>query len=154
MSLERKKPLRANPETTKAWQRRSQDAARERAREQPRSVVAAAAAAKSRARKPPPDPVPDAVKAEVDARSGGRCEVRLEGCGDRYGYQRHHRLKRRSGIHTAANLVGVCANCHTGSPAAIHRNVAWSETVGLLIRSTDPAPTEAWERPQDFPPGY
>lgn len=52
MTLERRERLRANPETTRAWQRRSQDAARARERDRPRPALPAAStkgAARARA---------------------------------------------------------------------------------------------------------
>lgn len=91
--------------------------------------------------------VPSEIRAALVRRSGGRCEVRLDGCsGTATGV--HHRLKRRSGVHTMENLLDICVNCHTASPVAIHRNVAWSQAVGLLIPSWENPPIEPWTRAQ------
>lgn len=91
------------------------------------------------------DDIPAEVRAAVRRRSGGRCEVRLDGCSGRATGQ-HHRLKRRAGVHTAENLVDVCRECHTASPAAIHRNVARSIEAGLIIPSWESPPREPWTR--------
>lgn len=91
------------------------------------------------------DDIPPEVREAVRRRSGGRCEVRLDGCSGRATGQ-HHRLKRRAGVHTVENLLDICPNCHTASPAAIHRNVARSLEVGLLLNSWELPPTEPWTR--------
>jgi len=91
------------------------------------------------------DDIPPEIREAVRRRSGGRCEVRLEGCSGRATGQ-HHRLKRRAGVHTVENLLDICPNCHTASPVAIHRNVAWSIEVGLLLNSWELPPTEPWTR--------
>lgn len=91
------------------------------------------------------DDIPADVRAAVRLRSRGWCEVGLDGCG-RVATGQHHRLKRRARVHTAENLLDICPNCHTASPAAIHRNVAWSIEVGLLLNSWELPPTEPWTR--------
>ena len=137
--LERKTELRADPETTRAWKRRSQDAARERER----TGTPGRAAPRARTRR---SSIPGPVRAAVAARAGGHCEARLPGCSDRR-LASHHRLRRgQGGPDTPENLVWICSNCHTDSPAAVHRNVAWAESVGLLIRSSSGAPAEEWTR--------
>lgn len=80
----------------------------------------------------------------VRRRSGGRCEVSSVGC-SRVATGMHHRFQRGR-VDTAANLVDVCRECHTASPAAIHRNVAASYATGLLIHSWEAMPTEPWKR--------
>lgn len=91
------------------------------------------------------DDIPPEVRAAVRRRSGGRCEIRSEGCSGRAQHQ-HHRLKRRHGVHTPENLVDCCWNCHTASPAALHRNVGWARACGLLIDSWEQPPSEPWVR--------
>lgn len=91
------------------------------------------------------DDIPPEVRAAVRRRSGGRCEIRSEGCSGR-ATQQHHRLKRRAGVHTVENIVDSCGACHTASPAALHRNVAWAISVGLLIPSWEGPPAVAWDR--------
>lgn len=87
------------------------------------------------------------VRDQVLTRAGGRCEVRTVDC-TMYATLVHHRLREsHGGPWTVENLVAACRNCHTDAPSAIHRNVAWSYSVGLLIRSTDGPPTERWSHP-------
>lgn len=137
--LERKTELRADPESTRAWRRRSQDAARERERAGTTSSGAPRA-------RPRSSSIPAAVRAAVIERAGGHCEARLPGCSDRR-LACHHRMREgQGGPSTVENLVYLCSDCHTGSPAAVHRNVAWAYSVGLLIRSTDGPPKECWTR--------
>jgi hypothetical protein len=70
--------------------------------------------------------------------------VRAPGC-TRVATGFHHRYK--PGRHdTVENLVHVCDNCHTLSPAAIHRNIDASVASGLLLRSWDGLPDEPWRR--------
>jgi hypothetical protein len=91
--------------------------------------------------------VPARVRAAVMARAGWYCEARLEGCSGTRGLAPHHRLLRRhAGPHTVEKLVVACQDCHTDSPAAIHRNPAASYASGLLVRSSDGPPSEPWER--------
>lgn len=89
----------------------------------------------------------------VFARAGWTCEVRSEGCGGSYWLQSHHRLPiGDGGPDTMENLVAVCQNCHTASPKAIHRNIAWAREAGLLIASWEGPPTLAWgETPDPLP---
>jgi hypothetical protein len=63
-------------------------------------------------RKRAPDPITPAVTAALYERSGGHCEVRVEGVCTGWGTHRHHRLLRRHGDHTLANLLHVCTPCH------------------------------------------
>jgi hypothetical protein len=74
------------------------------------------------------------VRAEVAARSGGLCELGLEGCrvkADCF----HHRLRRsHGGPDTAVNLLHLCNDgCH----AFVHANPRLSYERGWLLRSTD-----------------
>lgn len=82
---------------------------------------------------------------DVKARSHGRCEVRARGCtGVAVGF--HHRYKPGR-VDTFENLVHVCDNCHTLSPAAIHRNIDVSVAAGLLRRSWEGLPETPWPGP-------
>lgn len=86
----------------------------------------------------------DATRDDVRRRAREQCEVRADGCTGRIdGF--HHRYKPGR-EDTFANLIAVCDNCHTLSPAAIHRNIEASVTAGLLLRSWDGMPDEAWQR--------
>lgn len=89
---------------------------------------------------------PPEVVAEVVRRADYRCEVRLAGCSDNYRLGLHHRLPRSPVRHdTPANLLLACADCHTASPEAIHRNPARAYAVGLLIRRSEAPPSEPWD---------
>lgn len=65
----------------------------------------------------------DVVRARVMARSGGFCEVRVNGCWDE-GSQYHHRRPRgmggsRSSVSGgAANCLFVCLSCHNALETA------------------------------------
>lgn len=86
------------------------------------------------------------IRANIVRRASDRCEVRAEGCtGTIDGF--HHRFKPGR-TDSEANLVAVCDNCHTLSPAAIHRNIEASVAVGLLRRSWEGMPDEPWQRPE------
>jgi hypothetical protein len=77
----------------------------------------------------------NAARAEVDRRSGGRCEIRIE-CFGAPAVHKHHR--RRAGrMDTAANLLNTCLNCHS----AVHANPSKSYRLGLLVSS--------WDQPED-----
>lgn len=93
---------------------------------------------------------PEGAQAATEAvlrRAGWRCEARLDGCSRDHGLAPHHRLRQaHGGPWTPENLVLLCQECHTDSPAAVHRNVAWAYEVGLLIRSHEQAPDQEWTR--------
>lgn len=74
-------------------------------------------------------PIPKATKAKKAAKKPiERCEVRVDGCWGR-ATQRHHILRRsQGGPDDAANLLGVCAPCHTW----VHNNVAAAKVAGWL----------------------
>ena len=79
------------------------------------------------------------------------CEVQAPGCSGRATEMHHRLLRRHGGDDSPENLIPICANCHTQSPAAIHRNIAASVAAGLLIPSWEGPPTERWERELDHP---
>lgn len=85
------------------------------------------------------------TRALVAHRAGYRCEVRAPGCSGR-NLAPHHRRSRKHGDHRAENLVYVCQDCHTDSPEAIHRNVARSRALGLLVPFWEGPPATAWDR--------
>lgn len=100
--LKRNTRLKANPDTARAWERRSRDAARARERETPK------------ARKPG---VSDAERAKVRRRSGGWCEARWpEGCGTSAMHAAEHMhhvvLRGQGGPDTADNLLHLCHRVH------------------------------------------
>lgn len=74
----------------------------------------------------------DLAKMLLLARSGGKCEVRIDGCRE-WGEHFHHILRRsQGGPGTADNGLHVCRNCHRW----IHDHPAHSEEHGWLRRST------------------
>lgn len=76
--------------------------------------------------------VPDSVRAEVRRRSEGHCEL----CGSSGDHMHHRKQRALGGRHEAANLLHVCWLCHDD----IHGNIARSEALGWLVRSSvDPA---------------
>lgn len=122
----RRAELRGNPDTARAWERRSR---------------AATASAAPRARRASSGPAPgdfDAgTRARARARSGGRCEA-LHPDGTRCtasAWHHHHRKLRHHGDHTLPNDLHVCTDCHT----AIHASpwARWARATGMLLRSTD-----------------
>lgn len=89
---------------------------------------------------------PKEVAAAIRARSGGYCEVRLDGCSGKATGRHHRMLVTQGGPDTEENCVHVCRECHTAGPKAIHRNVKWARAVGLIVPSWDGPPTDAWTR--------
>lgn len=75
------------------------------------------------------------VRAEVASRSGGLCEIGLEGICRVKADCFHHRLMRsQGGADTAENLLHLCnPGCH----AYVHVNPEESYERGWLLRSTD-----------------
>lgn len=76
----------------------------------------------------------------VHARSGGRCEFGIRAVCTKRAEHVHHRQRRRSGNHTAANLADVCRPCHDYAHG--HPTVAYIE--GWLVRSEDDPALIAW----------
>ena len=75
----------------------------------------------------------------VEARSGGRCEVRFPGC-TVWATEVHHRLLRKQGgTNDLANLLHICAACHRHG----HMNPAEAYDRGFLVH--------AWDRPSAIP---
>ncbi|AKF28222.1 hypothetical protein YH66_12040 [[Brevibacterium] flavum] len=74
--------------------------------------------------------IPKRVVAQVEARSGGNCEILLTGIGcTMRGEHRHHR-KISGREHTIENLLDVCHVCHT----YIHAHPALSYASGWLVK--------------------
>jgi hypothetical protein len=68
----------------------------------------------------------------VYARAGGCCEL----CGERLqpGWEWHHRKRRsQGGADHVSNGVALHGLCHK----RVHGHVAWAESTGFLVRSTD-----------------
>jgi hypothetical protein len=87
----------------------------------------------TRPRKPrATDPITPEVRGLVRKRSKGKCEL----CGAT-GTHMHHRQLRRSGDHSAANIVNTCTTCHQ----RLHARVRWALDTGWIVSSyeTDPA---------------
>jgi hypothetical protein len=85
---------------------------------------------KSSARRP--HQVAPELREAVFARAGGLCEL----CGERLqaDWHWHHRkLRSRGGEDSVSNGVALHPLCHR----RVHGHVAWAESVGLMVRSTD-----------------
>jgi hypothetical protein len=71
----------------------------------------------------------------IIARSGGRCEARLEGICAGEGQHAHHVVRRsQGGTHAPDNLKWVCGICHY----YIHAQPAKAMSLGLLASSAPP----------------
>ena len=70
------------------------------------------------------------VREVIRARSGGKCEM----CFVRPAVHTHHRKSRsQGGQNTEANLLDVCAECHTYA----HAHLDESYLTGVLVRPRD-----------------
>lgn len=85
----------------------------------------------------------DAITPELVKRSGGMCELRIEGICELSACRRHHRLMRsQSGPNTLSNLLHLCLACHhrVHHPTRKFPNASYS--LGWLVpMDTDPAST-------------
>ena len=100
-----------------------------------------AAARRSPARKA--DPVSQETRAAVRRRSGGQCEC----CGDSPATHVHHRQLRRSGDHSAPNLLDLCSTCHS----RLHNRVRYALDTGFIVSAyDDPAMREVLYRNRDW----
>lgn len=63
------------------------------------------------AKKASPTDWPTSVRNAVHRRSGGRCEIGIDGCAGR-AVQIHHRQRRMPGNSTLDNALDVCTPCH------------------------------------------
>lgn len=88
------------------------------------------------------------LRPAVLAYAEGRCQVGSLGCSIKATEVHHRQPTGAGGPDTPENAVAVCSNCHTASPAALHRNIDWAMRVGLLISRHAPAPTEPWVPPE------
>lgn len=124
-SVERRKPLKADPEKTKAWQRRSAEKARARNRERRDRPEPGDAAreALSKANPPRPDP-PELVRKPRKERNPGNnptpplpSRARCVNCGERAVHQ-HHLLfrqelrRRRVDAGATESVAPMCWTCH------------------------------------------
>jgi hypothetical protein len=73
-----------------------------------------------------------AARALVRERAEGLCE--LPGCGAQGVLAHHKRRRSQGGTDHPTNLMWLCLADHE----SIHRNVAWAEASGYLIRSEAP----------------
>lgn len=81
-----------------------------------------------------PDKVTCSLVDERDQYSCVKCGAFIDGG------SRHHRQLRRSGDHSAANLVLLCGSGTTGCHGWVHANPAASYRLGLMVHSWhDPA---------------
>ena len=119
MSLERRTPLRANPEKVRAWQDRSRKPL------------------KSKKRRTPAE---RAVRERVFERDG-HCQ--LVGHGDCFGpLTPHHRRKESDqGAYSEANLVSLCS-FHNGQLEADADLARVGRRLGLVVRRGD----DGWEQ--------
>jgi hypothetical protein len=89
------------------------------------------------------DPITNEVRNAVRRRSGGVCEC----CGAAPGTHLHHRQLRRSGDHTATNLLDLCATCHQ----RLHNRVRFALDQGMIVSAyDDPAMRELLYRGRDW----
>lgn len=129
MSLDRRAPLRADPEATRAWQDRSRRKARFTNRTQLRRTRGLRQRSAKRAAQ---DRALDRARFEVVARSEGRCEANVEAvCTGRGEHAHHVRRRSQGGPDTADNLLWLCASCHR----FVHDNPAAAAAMGLLKRT-------------------
>lgn len=124
----KRSPLKANPETQRAWQQRSRDTALDKSRRDIGKPLARTVRKRDTHKTDPPELV--AAKKIVHARSLGRCEVRGEVCTGR-GEHVHHRGGRGwGGCHNPELLVDSCLADH----AYIHGYPGVSYLSGWLVR--------------------
>jgi hypothetical protein len=76
-------------------------------------------------------PVPPHIREEVEARSGGTCE--LPDCTQAASQFHHRKMRSQGGSHSATNLLHTCQIHHLW----IHENPAKSYERGWLVRSWD-----------------
>lgn len=136
----------ADPEKVRVWRQRSKPLARTAMRRTPRRTMQSPPAKGESNRRA------KEARWEVQQRSGGVCEACVsEECREverligqpRSATEMHHRRTRaHGGPNTAANLADLCAYCHSW----VHAHPSVSYRMGLLVRSTDPVPTEPWVR--------
>ena len=89
------------------------------------------------------DPVPEEVKALIRARGAHLCELCYQSPIQHF----HHRQLRRSGDHTARNIVGLCNTCHT----RCHGHVRWALDTGWIVSQyDDPALREVLWRGKEW----
>lgn len=101
-----------------------------------------------------PAPIPAAVRKALQARSGGKCEIRHPDAGcTRTAVEASHRVPRGSGgrhgeAKTAndrpVNFLHACGPCHRGW-AHLHPNAAKSLGI-FLVDGQDPATEPTWYR--------
>lgn len=130
--MKRRKPLRANPATTREWKRRSRQPLRQTSRK--RRVVA---------------DYERLVRAEVKDRDGG-CVLRTIADSDPvarkcWGIDTYHHLHKagQGGPTTLDNGVCLCA----GHNVRVEDEPAWAKRVGLVV-NMEIDPGEAWDRRQ------
>lgn len=106
--LQRRTRLVGKPETTRAWQDRSQQAAIIRSR-----IPTPRTPDETPARKRPSRAGESRARKLVYARSGGWCEIGLPGLCTRKATEWHHRkLKGQGGRWCAGNGLHGCSRCH------------------------------------------
>lgn len=86
------------------------------------------------------NPIPSAVRRDIWVRDQGRCTI----CGG-MGEEINHRIRRREGGHSRANLHLVCSTDHQ----RLHSNPEWARDRGYIVsavQDVDPAslPLRTW----------
>ena len=97
--LQRRTPLAGNPDTHREWVRRSQDTARAKAQQTPQ--------------RPSAQPGESRARRLVRKRSGGLCEIRLDGRCTWWATEWSHRIRHsQGGPWTPSNGLAACHWCH------------------------------------------
>jgi hypothetical protein len=135
--VERRKPLRADPDKARAWQERS------------RKPLDRAPMAKGRRskRKKADDTALEAITPAVVARAGGMCEARIPGLCEGRGTNRHHRKDRSlGGTSTEANVRLLCGSGTSGCHGWITEHPEAASQYGWVLRSWEDPETVPWMR--------
>lgn len=69
----------------------------------------------------------------VTARSGGLCELGLDGCTVKATHHHHRLLRAQGGPDVEDNYLHLCERCHSH----VHANTGEAYLRGWLLRSTD-----------------
>lgn len=157
MGLERKKPLKADPEKTKKWIQDSRKPLPKGDKTLKRTEFKRQPIEKDG--KPTPDRDAwkrrksekkkayekelNALTPELLKRSRGMCEVSVSPqCNGRTEHRHHRKVGRGKGTNTLAGLLYVCNACHSH----IHLHVTESRGLGYLVKSSDDPAEIPWSR--------
>jgi hypothetical protein len=127
-------PKQKTLDADRAWRRDSQLAALKRARVRP-----VGPAEPPRKRKPPKLTGEAAAKRLVTRRSGGLCEVRVNGLCARWGRDFSHRVARsQGGMWTASDGLHACRFCHSAVTDTHGNRALYVANGWILDRRHDP----------------